>query len=224
MFDNLRIICTPYANNIAVNLMWDWKYDSFGPMPSCDVFCCTIPENLLLQKAIFSQEEIIKWINENMLVGILEPQTRISTIEAFYMKPENQGRCQHNSYQLTSGNTIYNSQVLNFPASDMNKVFFVCIYDKENNFDYRVFAPNLGNKIQFTCEEPRSFLGIFGSKKGARKLIFNDNGEKRRVMVTTFQGSDIYTVIPNGTTYYIDNDFDLNSIKEVVYLSTLIGG
>ncbi len=225
MFENLRIVCTPSESNIAVNVMWEWKFDGTGPLPSCNVFCCTIPENQLLQDAIFSQDEIVTWMTRTML-DILTPQTRASNIEAFHMNPANKERCQFNTYQLTSGGSTHDSKVLHFPVSDMNKVFIVCVYDNDGNFDYSVFAPDIGGKISYTCEEPRGgFMKLFGGKsKGGRKLIFSDSGNKRRVMVTSYNGADVYTVIPNGTSYNIDSDFDINSIKDVVYLSTLIGG
>ncbi len=222
MFKNLRIVCVPNEKNISVNVAWEWAYEE-GPLPSCNLFCCTVPENQLLQDSLFSQEEIINWINANM-IDVLTPETRISNIEAFHMNPVNKSRCQYNSYSLAAGGRIYENRLLTFPVSDLNKVFLVCLMDAEGTFEYNVFAPDLGKKINFTVEDVyRSMLDKLFKRASARKLIFDDEGYKRRVMVTEFAGDKVYTVLPDGTEYIVDERFNPEEIKDVVYLSTLIG-
>lgn len=219
MFENLRITSGATEDHLEVNLSWDWKYEVGKPLPSSTVFCCTIPEVQLLRDSIFSQDEIIQWINRN-LFDITTPQSRVGNIEAYYYNPANRDKCWLNKYQLANGGSIYFIQQMRFSKADINKIFLVCVYD-ELSFESKVFAIDPGKKLDYECTAPGFFDML--AKRNYKTLRFADEGDKRRVLVSSFEGGDVYSVLPGGSTYYLDKDFDEKNIKDIAYLSSLIG-
>ncbi len=219
MFENLMVTSGATEDHLEVNLSWKWKYENGAPLPSCTVFCCTIPESQLLRDTIFTQDEIIQWINRQMF-DISSPQNRISNIEAYYNNPANQNKCWINKYQLNSGGGIFFVQQMRFPVTDINKVFLVCVYG-EKSFEPKVFAIDPDKKIEYDLTQPSLFDKL--AKKNYQTLSFKDAGDKRRVIVSSFDNEKVYSVLPGGSTYYLDKEFDKNQINDVVYLSSLIG-
>ena len=126
MFENFSIIPKVSDDRITVNLQWEWKYVPGEPLPSCSIFCCGIPEGRLLQDSVFSQSEIISWINKE-IIDISSPETRIANIEAFYRNPATNSGCLLQRIQLSNGGSVFATHQLTFPLSDLSKVFLVLV-------------------------------------------------------------------------------------------------
>ncbi len=221
MFENLRIISRVAEDRIAVNLQWQWKYTPGGPLPGCNLFCCAIPEGRLLQDSVFSQSEIISWINREM-IDISSPATRIENIENFYRNPVTNKDCILQRLQLSNGGSVFATHQLTFPLTDLNKVFLICVYGV-NNFESSVFAVEAPEQtVPFEFVQPTFFEKLRGKTENLIK--FNDRGDRRRVLITTFEGADVYSILPAGLNeYHLGKDVTPENIKEVVYLSSLIG-
>ncbi len=220
MFDNLRVTSKVIDQQIAIDLQWVWKYKEGEKLPECKVFCCKIPENSFLRESIFSQQEIKNWINRE-LIDISIPETRVFNIESYANNPVTNKNCVLYKYQLNNGGSIFATQQIRFPIEDSNKIFFVCIYSDEN-FESMVLSvddPNM--TIPFKITKP-GFIDTFRGKK-QNTLTFEDSGERRRVLVTEYEGTPLYSIVPNGTRYYIEKDITNEDIKKAVYLSSLIG-
>ena len=221
MFENLKITSAAASDRLEVNLQWKWKYIPGGPTPSCEVFCYTIPENQLLRDSVFSQEEIIRWVVENKGIDIASPETQRENLRAFCRNPMNRNVCRLNRYTLNSGGNDVSVQRLEYPLSDIDKIFFLCIFG-EKTFETRVFAIDTKETcIPYDFSGGRKFLGMFG---GGRKMIsFHDSGNRRRVLISRYQNEEVYSILPGGDTYYLDDSVSQEDIVRVVYLSSLIG-
>jgi len=220
MFENFNVTSRAATDHIEINLQWHWTLtDGMVSLPYCKVFCCTIPESLLLRDSIFSQNEILAWINREVL-DLSNPDTRISNIESYYNNPSNKSHCKLNKYQLMSGGGIHSTQQLIFGIEDLNKVFLVCVYG-ERTFEIKIFAVKTLDTIKPTITKP----GFFDKMKGnnSNKLSFEDSGDRRRVLVTNYNGEMLYSILPGGNEFFVDKDFGEENIVEVVYLSSLIG-
>jgi len=220
MFDNLRVTSRVVDQQIAIDLQWLWNYEEGKKLPECNVFCCKIPENRLLKESIFSQQEIKNWINRE-LIDISVPETRIYNIEAYANNPVTNKNCVLYKYQLNNGGNIFATQQLRFPMEDSNKIFFVCIYS-DSNFESMVLSvadPEM--TVPFEFIEPGFMDKLRGKKQNS--LRFSDSGDRRRVLVTDFEGAPVYSIVPNGNFYYIDKDVTRDDIKQAIYLSSLIG-
>ncbi len=219
MFGNLKIVSALRESNVQINLSWEWKYSSGKQLPYCKVFCCTIPESRLIGDAIFTNEEILEWVTTHIL-DIKNAETRVANIEAYCSDVSNQNRSL-NKYELTSGNSVFCYQQLVFPKSDIDKFFLICVYGSET-FEFRILSVNTDQEIGYQVQKQRPLFS-FGGQRTA-KLKFTDASMlKRRVLVTRYNGREIYSVIPEGERLNLPGGLAEDQIEKVVYLSTLIG-
>lgn len=220
MFENLRITSGVSGDQPEINLQWRWKYNPGDTLPKCEVFCCTIPESQLLRNSIFTKTEIIEWIRANKGINIYSVDTRIDDLHAYYNNPTNKGSCWLNEYQLINGGNISSIQMMRFPATDLDKIFFVCVYG-ERTFEARVFGIDTqSGGVPYDLVKP----GVLDKVRGKTNysLRFNDSGKRRRVLVSRYNNDEVYSVLPSGTEYDLDKDIDPEDIEKVVYISSLI--
>ncbi len=216
MFTNFKAVSSLGADSIQISLSWEWKYEPGKPMPSCKAFCCTIPEASLVGDSIFTNDEILQWVTDNIL-DIIDPETRVANIEAYCSDVSNKKRVL-NKYELTGGSSIFCTQQLIFPASDIDKIFIICVYGGET-FESRVLAVNTEREISYQIQKPMAFLPF-----GGTKLKFSEASTlKRRVLITKYKGQEIYSVIPEGERLSITKNLEEASIERIVFLSSLIG-
>ncbi len=219
MFSNLRIVPVLQGNDIQISLSWEWKYGEGKPMPFCKVFCCTIPESRLVGDAIFTNEEILEWVTTNIL-DIKNPDTRIANIDAYCSDASNQNRIM-NKYELTWGSSIYCNQQLIFPKSDLDKFFLICVYGSET-FESKIFAVNTDQELSYQILKPHPIFSFGGSR--AKKLKLTDASvHKRRVLVTKYNGQEIYSVLPEGDRLILPEGLEEVPIDRIQFLSALIG-
>ncbi len=220
MFDNIRINASVAPNAVNVNVMWRWRYERGMPLPECTVFCCSVPEVQLLRNSIFTKDEIISWVNKNM-IDLSNPDTRVGNIEAFWNSPANKNCCRLHKYSLANGANILANQNLQFPLSDTNKVFIVCVFGIRT-FEIMVVAANPPGFVPYEVVLPGWLDSLRGKKD--KILKFSDAGDKKRVLITELDGMPVYSVLPDGAEFNIENDgTDNRRIGDVVYLSSLIG-
>ncbi len=226
MFDNLSISTAIYSSadgteRIRMNLSWDWCYKLGDKFPSCDVFVCTIPESRLLRGSMFGSDEIIKCINRE-IVDTSSPTTRVTNLQNYHKDPSHHNSCWLNTYSLVNGGMDTHTVTKEFPISDLDKVFFLCVYDS-CRFETKVLAPKLPqNSINFDFNDPSFIDKIRG--KTEIKLLVGDSGPRRKVLVTKFGNKKVYSLIPQETNCYLNKEIqDKELVDSIVYLSSLVG-
>ena len=220
MFDNLSVDSSSNEKEININIQWRWRVTDPSSPPSCKVFCCAIPENHLLEELLFGYDEIINWINSEV-VDISSPETRIQNLQDYYNKPaNNRYKCWLNQYCLNSNGNIREVQRMRFGSEDADKIFFVCVYG-QNNFQSMVVSvtPECAD-VPYEIKTVRTSL--FGPK--VLEMHVNQVSDRRLVLVTTSGGEEVYSMLPSGfSNYYFDSDVQPGDIKKLTYLSSLIG-
>ena len=204
-----------------IHLQWHWVIENDTSKPSCSVFCCPIPEQRLLNEMIFRQEDIINYINRE-IVDISSPETRIRNLEEFYRRSAGFGmNCSLHQYTLM--NDISKHVDLQYAEEDADKVYFICVYG-ERSFVSKVIAVSpLESGITYTMKQQKGLLNRF-FKKNSLSIEFDNISSRRLVLVSKVNGEEIYSVVPSGEKkFYFSADIQEEDICSARYLSSLIG-
>lgn len=212
MFKNVRI---KFSTDTALQICWDWECDDPMQVPKCNVFYCGVPENQLLEKGLYMENEILNYFNDNVV--------RISGADARHemelYSQSHSANCRLNNFQQLSH--FQENKQLAIPPGTENCIFLVSIYD-DNEMTFRVVAAGSNQDIPFTVEQPGMFRRLLGGSQRQIVHLQCDNNRKKAV----FYGSGeraVYAVLPEGyTTLYFGEDAELNNIS-IRYLSSLIG-
>lgn len=212
MFKNVQI---RFATETALQLSWDWEYDDPAEVPKCSVFYCGVPENRLLEKGLFLENEIMAYFNEQV-VKIFASNAR-EEMAAYNLR--NTGTSRLNKFQ--QGNHFQENKQLPIPSGTENNIFLVCIFD-DNDMVFRVIAGGSQREIGFDLEKKGFFQKLMGS--GNRQTVVLRCNDTRQKVIATRKGKRmLYSVLPEGQTkLYFDENVDLTNIK-IYYLSSLIG-
>ena len=212
MFKNVRI---RFSTDTALQLCWDWESDDPCQIPRCNVFYCGVPENQLLEKGLYMENEILNYFNDNV-VRITGSSVR-QELERYSQSHTANSRL--NNFQQLSH--FQENKQLSIPSGTENCIFLVCIYD-DNEMMFRAVAAGSGQTVPFTVEQPGMLKKLFGGSQ--RQIVHLQCADNRKKAV--FYGSGeraIYAVLPEDhTTLYFSEDADLSNIS-IRYLSSLIG-
>lgn len=209
-------ISSDVAQKAFLRISWEWVDNKDGSLPSCNIFYCSLPENQLLEKGLFLENEILAHFNENV-VGIYAPDVR-DQIEVYCQR--NPTKCVRNRFQRQ--NSYKEVKQLSVPSDPPNGIILLCIYD-EYEIQYRVVAGSNGGAIPFEIIKVNPLKKLFGGKDNRKGIILSRNDNRKKVIKYRSGGNMIYSVLPEGyTEYYFDESVDLSRIK-IYYLSSLIG-
>ena len=212
MFKNVQI---RFSTDTSLQLCWDWENDDPCQLPKCNVFYCGVPEDRLLEKGLYLENEILNYFNDHV-VRITGPDAR-EEMAAYNQR--NVGTSRLNNFQ--QGNHFQENRQLAIPAGTESYIFLVCIYD-DNEMIFRTVAAGSNRDIPFEVEQASVFKKLF---KGNQRKAINLKCSDSRKKVVSYGSGDrtIYSVLPeNHTTLYFDEGTDLSSIS-IRYLSSLIG-
>lgn len=211
----LKNVNISFSTDTSLQLRWDWESDDPCQVPKCNVFYCGVPENQLLEKGLYMENEILNYFNDNVV-----------RITGANVREEMARYCQNhtansrlNNFQQMSH--FQENKQLSIPPGTENCIFLVCIYD-DNEMFFRAVAAGSSKTVPFTVEQPGMFKKLFGgSQRQVVRLQCDDNRKK----VVSYGSGDraIYAVLPEDhTTLYFSEDADLSNIT-IRYLSSLIG-
>lgn len=222
MFENLNITAFPGEDSIRIHLQWRWVEAEGGPKPSCSVFCCPIPEQVFLNQMLFRQEDIVNYINRE-LVDVLTPETREKNIEEFYRHSSEQN-IKSALYQYSLMGDIVKHVDLPYPKSDSDKVFFICVYGERSFVTKVISVCPEDSGISYAVKQKSGFMDKLFGNKNPYTIEFNHAGTRRMVVVTRSGGEEIYSIVPFGENrYYFAPDVRQEEIAAVRYMSSLIG-
>lgn len=214
MFSNVSV---EFGSATSLLIRWEWIDNKDRSCPSCRVFYCGIPENKLLEKGLFLQNEIANYFNDNV-INIYSPNVR-QEIESF--NGRNTATSRLNNFQRERSDR--ENRQLPLPDGTQNHIFLVCVYD-DNEFVYRIISSGGKTEIPFTVVKPGFFKKLMkGSSSGRQAIQLTQNTSRKKVVEYQGDKSVVYSVLPDGhDQYYFDESVDLSKIK-IYHLSSLIG-
>lgn len=212
MFKNVKL---EFGSEFSLLARWEWVDNKDGSVPGCQVFYCSLPENKLLERGLFLEDEILNYFNETVL-KIYSPDVR-QEIESYWER--NKGTCRLNQFQRD--NFDIETRQLPISPGTQDHIFLVCIYDA-TQIIFRIIAGSCGKQIPFTEIKPGFLQKMFGA--GTRRAIQLQVSDNRKKVVEIRSGRTVtYSVLPEGYhEYYFDDTVNLAGIK-IYYLSSLIG-
>ena len=213
MFRNVN---AEFGTDLSIMMRWEWLDNEDGSLPSCHVFCCSVPENRLLEKGMFLESEILKYFKENVVN--YDAEDLKAEFEA-YQKRE-PSACVFNYIQR--GNNDKENRMLKIPDKTQNHIFLVCVFDGKDK-TCKILSCEREKEIEFEIVKP-SFLSKILSKGGRRQTVkLKSSDQRKKVVVYKNGGSVFYAVLPeNSDEYYFDENVNLAGMK-IYYLSSLIG-
>ena len=213
MFRNVN---AEFGTDLSIMMRWEWLDNEDGSLPGCNVFCCSVPENKLLEKGMFLESEILAYFKENVVN--FEADDLMGEFDA-YRKREPEA-CQLNFYQR--GNNDKENRMLRIPPNTQNHIFLVCVFDGRDKA-CKILSCEREKEIEFEIVKP-SFINKILGKGGKRKAVkVKSLDQRKKVIVYKNSGSVLYAMLPENTDeYYFDESVNLDGVK-IYYLSSLIG-
>ena len=222
MFENLNITAIAEENALRIHLQWRWIEGNGETPPSCSVFCCPVPEQVFLNQMLFRQEDIINYINRE-LVDVSSPATRVQNIEEFYRHSAEQN-IKSSLYQYSLMGDIVKHVDLPYPKSDSNKVFFLCVFGERSFVTKVISAAPLDSGIRYDIKQKTGFMNKLFGNKNPYSIEFESVSPRRMVVVTRYGNEEIYSIVPFGESkYYFSPEVRGEDISTVRYMSSLIG-
>ncbi len=221
MFENLGITASHSDNNLRIHIQWRWIESNNEIRPSCSVFCCPIPEQQLLNQMIFRQEDIINYINSH-IVDTSSSKDRIKNIEEFYRhSTERNMNCSLHQYTLMGD--IVKHIDLQYSKSDADKVFFICVYGERSFITRVVSVVPVDSGIAYELKQNNSLKSKI-LRRNTLSINFENTSNRRMVIVTKYNGEDVYSIVPFGENrYYFPTEVKKEDIISAQYMSSLIG-
>ncbi len=223
MFEQFSVNNEVTGQDVKFYISWRWVKPESDIRPSCKLFIYYIPEDRLFDRFLFTAEEIVDYFQE-IGIPLLDTATgnRETAITAFWSSSARENCCNLDSFSLNYGDALPYSHTRTY-SNSVGKVFLFCIYDTDGNFSYKIVFP-YGEDIKCNrVTESRRLTDFFrGNHRNSSKIELKNTNGKRCVMVTKdSEGSKLYTVLPKGTVFSIEN-FDENNTS-FIFLSSLIG-
>lgn len=207
MFNNVIVS----ASGATITTKWTWNYTRGGPIPHCKYFYCSVKGDVLLDKSLFLEREVLEYF-ESQILNISE-KTRFNDLETYYITHRDKSHLIE--CELKHGDSISKEMTINVDNTKEDQVFYICIYD-DHHFTAKVIFACGNNKIEVK-KTPAGFLRPYHTIE-----ILNPD-ERRKVLRTKQNGTYIYSVLPRGySQFYFEKDVDIKTI-DIQYLSTLMG-
>lgn len=213
MFRNVNI---EFGSEHSLLIRWEWIEDQKGVTPDCHVFYCSIPENKLLDKGLFLDNEILSYFN-SQVVKIYDTDINNEFVSYCQKYPES-GRLLH----FQRGISDIENRQLPISKDAQNHIFLVCVYDN-NECIMRIISCEKEKVIPFKEIKQSFFKTLVGgsNQRKAIKLLCDD--QRKKVIIYRAGRNTIFTVLPEFThEYYFDNNVNLQTLK-IYYLSSIIG-
>ena len=138
MIKNINIT---YNSASQLHITWEWR-DNQDPsiIPSCQIFCCGVPEDTLLEEGLFLENEILEYFNDKVLGN--ESLDMRQRIDSYTNRHSNVSRKRE--YQRQSNQR----EAVDFKLYDgaENHILLVYIYD-DNEIFSRIIANGKGQEI-----------------------------------------------------------------------------
>ncbi len=214
MVDHVRVCFTAAGD---LHLRWDWMDAGEGEVPECRVFFTALAEQVLLERGLFLENEIMAYFREQLPFSLhaADVQTKMEQHAA-----RNSDTCGF--FSFTRNMNEREDRVVPVQPNLRTSIFLVCITDKDSLI-CRVMAPGGYHEIPFTVQTQGFFGKLFG-KGGDRLAIKPGENDARMKVVRIGTGRDaLYAALPrDADVYYFDPSVRPEQLK-FFYLSSLVG-
>lgn len=213
MFRNVSI---EYGTDRSLLIRWEWLDNKDGSSPDCRVFYCSIPENKILDKGMFLENEILAYFNSNVVPVF--GQARFKKFEEYAQKYPDSGKL----ISFKRGISDIENRQLPISSDAQNHIFLVCVYDN-NEVVFRIISCEREQNIPFREIKPSLLQKLIGRNNSRHAVEILCDDHRKKVIVYRKNKNMIYTVLPeNSNVYYFDSNINLAGVR-ICFLSSLIG-